>query len=49
MESDRRDPHGAVLASVVCVPITGNPAIDAIIDLPGPGALSLNGNVQLAP
>jgi hypothetical protein len=41
--------HAAVLASVFCIPETGNIAIDISADLPGPGAIGLNGSVQLLP
>jgi len=40
-------PHTAHLGSVFCIPATGNGAIDGVGDLPGPGAISLTGNVQL--
>jgi hypothetical protein len=40
-------PHPAVLAYVFCIPATGSPAVDGVADLPGPGATSLSGNVQL--
>jgi hypothetical protein len=33
----------ATLASVFCIPATGNGLVDAIADLPGPGAVSLPG------
>jgi hypothetical protein len=39
-------PHPGVLVSNFCIPPTGNGAIDAIADLPGPGSLSLPGNAQ---
>jgi hypothetical protein len=39
--------HPAVLASVFCIPATGNLAIDIAADLPGPGAIGLNGMTQL--
>jgi len=37
----------AVLASAFCIPVTGNLLIDGAADLPGPGATSLAGTVQL--
>jgi hypothetical protein len=40
-------PHGSRLGSVFCIPATGNPAIDGVADLPGPGAIGLNGTVQV--
>ncbi|MGH7893522.1 MAG: hypothetical protein ACREQL_02585, partial [Candidatus Binatia bacterium] len=40
-------PHGATLASVFCIPATGNPLIDGAASLPGPGAVSLPGTVQV--
>ena len=42
-------PHPAVLGSVFCIPNTGNIAIDISADIPGPGAIGLNGTVQLLP
>ena len=39
--------HPSVLASVFCIPATGNPAVDGVSDLPGPGAIGLNGVMQL--
>jgi hypothetical protein len=42
-------PHGAALASLLCVPATGVYGIDSVLDLPGPGALSVNGELQLLP
>ena len=41
--------HSSVLGSVFCIPLTGNIAIDISADLPGPGAIGLNGSVQLLP
>ncbi len=40
-------PHTAVLGAVFCVPATGNAAVDGVADLPGPGAIGLNGVAQL--
>jgi hypothetical protein len=40
-------PHGAVLGAVFCIPATGNAAVDGVADLPGPGAIGLNGVAQL--
>ena len=40
-------PHHSVLASVFCIPPTNNPAVDGVADLPGPGAIGLNGMAQL--
>jgi hypothetical protein len=34
----------ATLASVFCIPSTGNGSIDAVADLPGPGAIALPGS-----
>ena len=42
-------PKASTLVSVFCIPPTFNPAIDAAADLPGPGAVSLPGVVQLLP
>jgi len=39
-------PHPSNLASVFCIPQTGNIAIDLGADLPGPGAFSVTGNYQ---
>jgi hypothetical protein len=39
-------PAAATLASVFCVPSTGNGSIDAVADLPGPGAISLPGTYR---
>jgi len=39
--------HNSVLGSVFCIPATGNPAVDGVADLPGPGAIGLNGTAQL--
>src|SRR5262249_2826550 len=36
-------PHASQLVSVFCIPGTGNPAVDIVADLPGPGAFSLSG------
>jgi hypothetical protein len=43
------DPHPSILASTFCVPASGNPAVDGAGGLPGPGATSLPGTVQLVP
>src|SRR5262249_44861301 len=40
-------PHQSILGSVFCIPATGNPAVDGVADLPGPGAIGLNVAVQL--
>jgi hypothetical protein len=40
-------PHNSNLASIFCIPATGNAAVDGVADLPGPGAIGLNGNAQL--
>ena len=40
-------PHTGVLGAVFCIPNTGNIAIDIAADLPGPGAIGLNGMAQL--
>jgi hypothetical protein len=39
-------PHPSKLASVFCIPTTGNVALDLSADLPGPGAFSITGNAQ---
>jgi hypothetical protein len=41
--------HHSVLASVFCIPATGNPAVDGVADIPGPGAIGLNGTARLNP
>jgi len=43
------NPHPSKLASVFCIPKTGNPAIDPAANLPGPGAFSITGNAQALP
>ncbi len=40
--------HATVLGSSFCIPSTGNAAVDGVVDLPGPGAISLNATAQLA-
>jgi hypothetical protein len=40
-------PAPATLASVFCIPATGDTLIDTVTDLPGPGALSLPGTLNL--
>ena len=40
-------PASATLASVFCIPPTFNGTIDGVGDLPGPGAVSLQGQAQL--
>jgi len=39
--------HAAALGSAFCIPATGNQLIDPVAGLPGPGALSVNGKLQL--
>ncbi|HXJ36505.1 MAG TPA: hypothetical protein VMS22_20915, partial [Candidatus Eisenbacteria bacterium] len=39
--------HSTTLASVFCIPATGNGLIDGAASLPGPGAVSLPGMIQL--
>jgi hypothetical protein len=39
-------PQAATLASVFCVPATGNPVLDGPAGLPGPAAISLPGTVR---
>jgi hypothetical protein len=39
--------HQSVIASVFCIPKTGNVAVDGVANLPGPGAIALNGNAQV--
>jgi hypothetical protein len=43
------NPHPSKLASVFCIPTTGNIALDLSADLPGPGAFSITGNAQATP
>ena len=40
------NPHQSVIASVFCIPKTGNVAVDGVAALPGPGAIAINGTVQ---
>ena len=40
-------PASTTLASVFCIPPTFNGTIDGVGDLPGPGAVSLQGQAQL--
>jgi hypothetical protein len=35
------------VASVFCIPITGNGLIDVVADLPGPGAVSVPGTAAV--
>ena len=46
--SDRLQ-HNAKLVSLFCIPPTGNVLVDPNADLPGPGALTLQGVAQLLP
>jgi hypothetical protein len=46
--TDRQE-HPATLAGVFCIPPTYDPLIDNAANLPGPGAVSLPGFVQLTP
>ena len=41
--------HASTLVSIFCVPPTFNATVDSAGDLPGPGAASLPGTVQLLP
>jgi hypothetical protein len=41
-------PHPTTLATVFCIPPVYNAVIDGQADLPGPGALTLPGTIQLA-
>ena len=40
-------PADATLVSAFCIPKTGNVLIDGAANLPGPGATSLGGTLQL--
>jgi len=40
------NPHASVIASVFCIPKTGNVAVDGVANLPGPGAIGINGTAQ---
>lgn len=40
-------PHTAALGSTFCIPATGNQLIDPVAGLPGPGALSVTGQLVL--
>jgi hypothetical protein len=39
--------HAQKLVSVFCIPPTFNPTIDAAADLPGPGAVAFDGDIQV--
>jgi hypothetical protein len=39
--------HASIIASVFCIPKTGNVAVDGVANLPGPGAIALNGTAQV--
>jgi hypothetical protein len=39
------NPHQSIIASVFCIPKTGNVAVD-VAALSGPGAIAINGTVQ---
>jgi hypothetical protein len=39
--------HVSHIAAVFCIPKTGNVAVDGVAALPGPGAIGLNGTVQV--
>jgi hypothetical protein len=41
--------HPSTLASIFCIQPTFNPTVDAAGDLPGPGAVTLEGTAQLLP
>jgi len=41
-------PHASTLVSVFCIPPVYSPIIDSQADLPGPGALTLQGTAQLS-
>ena len=42
-------PHASTLASIFCIQPTFNATVDAAGDLPGPGAVTLQGQAQLLP
>ena len=42
-------PHAAREGTVFCIPATGNGTVNAVVDLPGPGATSLPGIAQVVP
>jgi len=42
-----RNPHASSIASVFCIPKTGNVSVDAVSNLPGPGAIAINGTTQI--
>jgi hypothetical protein len=42
-------PHASTLASTFCIPASGSSAVDGAGGLPGPGATSLPGMIQLVP
>jgi hypothetical protein len=41
--------HASILASIFCIQPTFNATVDAAGDLPGPGAVTLQGTAQLLP
>jgi hypothetical protein len=42
-------PHAQTLVSVFCIPPTFNATIDAAANLPGPGAVAFNGQIETCP
>ena len=42
-----KGPHSSTLVSVFCIPPTFTAAVDGSADLPGPGAVALQGTSQL--
>ncbi|HLQ23669.1 MAG TPA: hypothetical protein VK132_10705 [Gemmatimonadales bacterium] len=46
--ADILNPFATTLAGTFCVPSTGNPLIDSLVDLPAPGAVSVPGMTSIA-
>ena len=44
-------PHAVTISAVFCIPATGSALVDGGTgaDLPGPGAVSIRGTLQLTP
>ena len=41
--------HPAIQSSIFCIPNSGDPLVDAVANLPGPGTVTLSGVAQLVP
>ena len=42
-----KQPHHGILASTFCIPSTGSVGVDTLADLPGPGAIAIDGMAQV--